>query len=310
MMNGSGLSVIICTYNPRRDYLERTLAGLRAQTQPGDTWELILVDNNSSPPLAAWVDLSGFGRARIVGESEQGFTPALVRGLAEAAGDICVLVHDDNVLAPDYLEQVARLGREWPRLGAWGGHYEPEYEEVPAPEWAPFLAYLAIHAVAADRWSNGRYDYGATPCGAGMAVRTPILRRFAALAAGDERRRSLGRHTDRLTSCEDFDIAFTAIDEGFGTGVFTCLRIRHLIPRRRVQPDYLRRLAEGHGYSSVLLHSFREPVAPRGQGWFARFRRWRYLRSLAPMERELQRAVDRGEARAFAALARTAGARA
>jgi glycosyltransferase involved in cell wall biosynthesis len=297
------LSVIICTFNPRRAYLERTLAALRMQTLDANVWELLVVDNNSSPALASWLDLKSFTAARAVVETAQGFTPALLRGLKEVSGDVCVLVHDDNLLAPDYLAHVARIAREWPRLGAWGGGYEPEFEEAPDPRLAPFTAYLAINPVAHDRWSNQLYDYEATPCGAGMAVRTNVLRRWGELVSSDERRRSLGRHTDKLTSCEDFDIAFTAIDLGYGTGVFACLTVTHLIPRGRVQPDYLRRLVEGHGYSSVFLHSFRGTPRPLPRGPLAAFRRWRRLRALPPVEREVQLALERGEARALAELA-------
>ena len=297
------LSVIICTFNPRRAYLERTLAALRGQSLAAADWELIVVDNNSAPPLASWLNLRDLPTARLVTETAQGFTPALVRGVREVTGELCVLVHDDNLLAPDYLAHVARLAREWPQLGAWGGGYIPEYEEAPAPALAPFIAYLAVNPIARDRWSNALYDYPATPCGAGMAVRTDVLRAWIELTANDARRRSLGRHTDKLTSCEDFDIAFTAIDRGLGTGVFSCLKVTHLIPAARVQPDYLRRLVEGHGYSSVLLHSFRGPVQPPASSLIARVRRWRYLRTLAPVERDVQAALARGGARAFAALA-------
>lgn len=297
------LSVIICTFNPRVDYLERALAALRAQTVPAHRWELIVVDNNSVPPVASWLDLSPFRSARVIVETAQGFTPALIRGTREATGDLCVLVHDDNMLTPDYLTQVARIAREWPRLGAWGGGYEPEYEQQPSPQLAPFIHYLAVNPIERERWSNALYDYAATPCGAGMAVRTDILRHWVDLTLRDERRRSLGRHTDKLTSCEDFDIAFTAIDLGYGTGVFSCLKIRHFIPAGRVQLDYLRRLVEGHGYSSVLLHSFRGPVRASARGPLARFRRWRYLRTLPPVERDVQHALHRGEARAHALLA-------
>jgi len=69
------VSVILCTYNPRRDYLERTLGALRGQTLGRGSWELIIVDNNSSPSLASWLDLSGLP-ARALVEPEQGFTPA------------------------------------------------------------------------------------------------------------------------------------------------------------------------------------------------------------------------------------------
>jgi glycosyltransferase involved in cell wall biosynthesis len=296
------LSVIICTFNPRRAYLERTLAALRAQTLPASEWELIIVDNNSSPSLASWLDLRGLPEPRIVTEAAQGFTPALIRGTRDATGDLFVLVHDDNILAPDYLTTARGIARDWPRLGAWGGGYEPEYEEPPDPRLAPFIEYLAVNPITADRWSNRLYDYGATPCGAGMIVRSDVLRHYVEVVVNDARRRSLGRHTDKLTSCEDFDIAFTAIDLGYGTGVFRCLKIKHLIPKGRVQPEYLRRLAEGHGYSSVLLHSFRGTATRPGVGLLAAFRRWRHLRRMSESEREVQRALARGEARAFALL--------
>lgn len=297
------LTVILCTHNPRRSYLERTMAALRGQTLPAAEWKLVIVDNNSSPPLAPWLSLDGFPSAAVVAETKQGFTPALLRGLREVQGDLCVLVHDDNLLAPDYLAQVLRLATEWPRLGAWGGGYEPEYEQEPDPLLTPFLAYLAVNPVQRDCWSNALYDYRATPAGAGMAVRTDVLRHYAEFVSTDARRGSLGRHTDKLTSCEDFDIAFTAIDLGYGTGVFTSLKVRHLIPQERVQPEYLRRLVEGHAYSSVFLHSFRGAVTPPARGPIARLRRWRRLRRLSPIERELQEALARGEARAHAALA-------
>jgi hypothetical protein len=235
-------------------------------------------------------------------EAEPGFTTALLAGVAAASAGLCVLLHDDNVLDPDYLGHAARLAGEWPMLGAWGGHYRAEYEEPPAPGLAPFLRYLAVNAVEDDRWSNALYDYRAAPCGAGMVVRTAVLRRYAELVRTDPQRRSLGRHSQRITSCEDFDIAFTAIDLGLGMGVFTCLKVLHLIPRQRVQRDYLLRLVEGHSYSMVLLHSFRGPVPLPPRGLIARVRAWRYRRSLGPVGRAIHDATVRGQRRAYTVL--------
>lgn len=82
------LSVITPTYNPRTDYLRRVFAGLSAQTLDKADWEYILVDNNSSPPLAGQVDLSWHPNARVVVESKQGLTPARLRVFAEAKGVI------------------------------------------------------------------------------------------------------------------------------------------------------------------------------------------------------------------------------
>jgi glycosyltransferase involved in cell wall biosynthesis len=51
------LSVIVCTHNPRQDYLARALAALRDQTLPTNEWELLVVDNASDIHLARTIDL-------------------------------------------------------------------------------------------------------------------------------------------------------------------------------------------------------------------------------------------------------------
>ena len=45
------VSVVIPTHNPRMDYLARVIEGLRGQTLEQSAWELVVVDNNSQPPL-------------------------------------------------------------------------------------------------------------------------------------------------------------------------------------------------------------------------------------------------------------------
>ena len=52
------ISVIICSLNPRSDYLRRVLDSLQGQTLPASKWELLLVDNGSDYPLADSWDLS------------------------------------------------------------------------------------------------------------------------------------------------------------------------------------------------------------------------------------------------------------
>lgn len=299
------ISVIVCTHNPRESYLLRTLGGLRNQSLPSSEWQLIVIDNASRKPVGAGLDLQGLPGPRIVREDTLGLTPARLRGIAESTAPILVFVDDDNILAPDYLATALRLSQEQPLLGAWGcGDYTPEWEETPSSELAPFLTYLAVHRAPRDRWSNQLYDYAATPAGAGLCVRRAVALRYAELVRSDPRRQALDRTGGLLTGCGDFDLALTAIDIGFGTGVFIALRMVHLMPKGRVHPDYLRRLAEGHGYSSVFLHAFRGGPRPLALGPLARLRRWRYLRTLTPVQRDLQAALHRGETAAHAALTR------
>src|SRR5215217_6870119 len=97
------VSVIICTHNPRADYLKRTLDSLRAQTLSNDQWELLLIDNASTMPLASSWDISWHPHALHIKEDELGLTSARRRGMREASADLLVFVDDDNVLDISYL---------------------------------------------------------------------------------------------------------------------------------------------------------------------------------------------------------------
>src|SRR5690348_13801358 len=92
-------SVIICTHNPRADYLGRTLESLKKQTIATNEWELLLVDNHSDQRLADTWDLSWHTDATHIREDELGLIAARVRGIREARGDLLTFVDDDNVLA-------------------------------------------------------------------------------------------------------------------------------------------------------------------------------------------------------------------
>src|SRR5581483_5805479 len=230
------LSVIICTHNPREIYLGRTLASLRGQTLPFSDWELIVIDNASTEPVATRTDLTWHPSGRFVAEAEIGLTAARLRGIAEARAELLVFVDDDNALAPDYLERALDLSAAWPMLGVWGcGDYTPEWEMAPPPDFAEYLRYLAVHRAAGDRWSNRPFDYDAMPAGAGLCVRASVGRRYAGNVRGDPRRKRLGRTGGNLAGCEDFDLALTSIELGLGTGVFTILKMIHFMPRQRIE---------------------------------------------------------------------------
>jgi len=60
------ISVVICSHNPRVDYLARMLGALQAQTLPSSDWELLFVDNASSSRLEDICDLSWHPNARYI----------------------------------------------------------------------------------------------------------------------------------------------------------------------------------------------------------------------------------------------------
>lgn len=246
------LSVILCTRDPHPGRLARTLAGLAKQTLQHSDWELLLIDNGSCPAL--WpASLPSPGpqlpNLRILSEPTPGLTPARLRGMAAAEGEVLVFVDDDNVLAPDYLACALAAFRASPRLAAAGGPVRPEFE-APPPTWASeFFGLLALH------------DHGATPLlatggpsaawpafspvGAGLCLRNSAGQTYTAAVQSDPHRAALDRRAGALTSGGDNDIVFTALRAGGDVAYLPALTLTHLIPASRLEASYLARLNRG-----------------------------------------------------------------
>ena len=144
------ISVIVCAHNPRRDYFRRVLEALRAQSMPTTEWELLLVDNASTEPLASWADVSWHEQGRHIREPNLGLSWARICGIGLAKGGLLVFVDDDNVLGSDYLAHARSIASEHPELGAWGGNVELEFEQLPE-EWTKrYWSLLAARVVSAD----------------------------------------------------------------------------------------------------------------------------------------------------------------
>jgi hypothetical protein len=242
--------------------LLRVLNALQGQSLQRLDWELILVDNASDRVLAGSFDLSWHSAGRHVREEELGLTPARLRGIAEAKGEILVFVDDDNVLALNYLQEVLEISRKWPILGAWGGTIIGEYEVDPEPCMRSLLPYLAIRQISKPIWSNNPADWRSQPCGAGMCIRAEVAKNYVKQIASEPRRRRLDRVGQILSSCGDTDLILTSCDLGLGFGNFPQLLLTHLIPASRIKPAYLIGLMQGISVSVLVLNFLRGGELP------------------------------------------------
>lgn len=308
------LSVVICTRNPRESYLTRVLQALQNQSLSKDQWELLVVDNASDEPLATRFALDWHPAARHVREMEPGLTPARLRGINEAAGDILIFVDDDNVLEPTYLQTAERISHTHPFLGAWGGEIVGEFEVQPPANLVRYLGLLALREVREIRWSNTPEDWNSQPFGAGLCVRRAVARTYADECGRSRLRRELDRRGSDTLSGGDMDMVLTARVLDLGWGVFPSLSVTHLIPRSRLEFSYLLKLTEGIAASGVLLdllHSGKQPPnsavtraviqytrALRRGGWMAaRFEMARFAgyKRATRLYAEVASSRDRGE---------------
>jgi glycosyltransferase involved in cell wall biosynthesis len=298
------ISVIVCTHNPRAEYLSRALGALERQSLTHSEWQLVVIDNASDDRLDGKLDLRWHPDARIVRENDLGLTPARLRGIRESKGEVLVFVDDDNVLADDYIERVASVASSYPFLGAWSGTVKGEFEIDP-PEWTRrYWGNLVIRDVPRDAWSNIYWHDETTPLGAGLCVRRSVANEYVRLHDEGLRTFRMDRAGQSLVSGGDNDLAACAIDIGLACGVIASLNLTHLIPRERLTEEYLLRLAEGVAYSSIILHSFRaatkngaNPRGPRNRVADI-VRRAR----MSPRDRRFHSAVLRGQRRAHLEL--------
>jgi glycosyltransferase involved in cell wall biosynthesis len=252
--NMQRISVIICSLNPRQDYFDRVLDGLRQQTLPTKDWELLIIDNGSDRPLADSWDVSWHPHHAHIREAEPGLTPARLRGIKETSGDLLVFVDDDNVLAPDYLARAVELSGAYPNLSVFGaGTLEPEFEVEPQPQVRPVCWMLGLRTAARALWTNNPRDGVCIPWGAGLCVARRTAAAYVQLLERTHIAHLLDRRGTRLFCGGDDLFSWVSARAGWGFGIFPSLRITHLVRANRVGQEYLLRLIHDHAYSHGIL---------------------------------------------------------
>jgi glycosyltransferase involved in cell wall biosynthesis len=262
------LTVGVCTYNPNDSALARALDAIVEQIVTEPSTELIVVDNNSDPPLHDR-GLLALYPLKLLREPTPGLTAAREKVIEHAEGDVIVFVDDDNILGASYLRTVCRAFEDDQRLGLLGGAVIPEFE-FPAPSWlVHFEGYIAIRryppdlrvTVSEPGWS----EY--FPIGAGMSVRRDLAEAYIADCRATSHIQ--GRRGSALSSGEDLDLGMFILNRGYTLVVDGSLRLTHLIGATRTEGSYIERLAVANVRSSWELE---QKWAPRlGQPVFAMF---------------------------------------
>jgi glycosyltransferase involved in cell wall biosynthesis len=283
------ISVIIPTYNPNLQRLQQTLNGLKAQSLPYSSWELIIIDNNSSSHFADNVDVSWQVASQIVREPRQGLTYARLKGFLSAKGDIIVMVDDDNILQQDYLQQVSTIFEANLKLGAAGGKSLPLFE-TDQPEWLKeFYGSLALRdpgdKVVISKWENKYPEFA--PIGAGMAIRKEALKSYINKTTTQTTAIS-DRTGSSLTSGGDNDIVIEISKSGWLLGYFPQLSLQHIIPADRTKSSYLARLVNNTNKSWIqLLESHGINPWKKIPAWTTSLRKAKALITYKPWRSEL-----------------------
>lgn len=117
-------TVIIPTHN-RLEKLANTIACLKQQTLAATDYEIIVVDDGSSPPVVLPNEAEG-PRSEVVRLEGLERSAARNAGAVAAHGGLLVFVDDDMIAGPDFLAAHLQAHREWPGAIAVGAIRLPD----------------------------------------------------------------------------------------------------------------------------------------------------------------------------------------
>jgi glycosyltransferase involved in cell wall biosynthesis len=245
------VSVIMCTYN-RCDLLAVAIRSVLAQQhEMTPTFEMFVVDNNSTDRTRETVEAFAAADARLtyIFEPRQGVSFARNAAARRARAPLIAFTDDDVRVRPDWLAAIARAFAERPSVDVVGGPVLPSWPTA-APAW-----------LTRDHWAPlALVDYGDVPfaitperpmclVGANMAFRRAALDLAGDFAADFQRVK------DGIGSLEDHELLLRVLRLGRRAVYDPQIVVHAEVQRNRLDPDYHRRWHAGHGHFHALLRS-------------------------------------------------------
>lgn len=251
-------TVAIRVYNAG-DRLPALLDRLQTQEQvTGVTWEVLVVDNNSSDDTASIVKTyQEQWRAdcplRYVFEPKQGAAIARRRAMLEARGTWVGFLDDDNLPDARWVATAYAFGQAHPQAGAMGGQIHGLFEVPPPPNFGKIACFIAVierqPAFCYNAKDNGRKNHKVLPPGAGI-----VIRKQAWLDSVPQRSIIQGPTGGSIASKGE-DIELLMYLRQAGWEIWNCpeMHIYHQIPQWRMERTYLIKLVRGVGLAKYSL---------------------------------------------------------
>jgi glucosyl-dolichyl phosphate glucuronosyltransferase len=242
-MSNPRITVAVITYN-RSKYLRETLAGLVHQDYPTAQWELLVIDNNSSDNTASVVAsfITASPSPKRILEIRQGLDHGRNRAVAEARGEIIVLVDDDIIMKPDWLTHlVAPFSSEKAHsIGVVGGEVVPVFPDG-IPKWLE-----GAHRPLGFRRDTGPLGPDQAPMGANFAFPRWVFTRFGSFKT------ELDRQGASLFGGGDSDMIRRVRAVGLEAWFVPGAKVLHQIPAGRLTLGYALRHAFDSARSRVV----------------------------------------------------------
>jgi len=268
------VSVIICTYN-RCESLAKTLEGLARMSVPSDlTWELLVIDNNSSDRTSETVrSFTSCGTAlplKYFFEPIPGLSYARNHGIQESHGAIIAFIDDDVVVSREWLTEVRNAFQQYDPICVGGRVLL--HENNPLPSWWDKRYEVPV----------GKFDRGTSVIvysegdgrligiGANMMFKRIAFEKYGLF------RTDMGKKPDHINTGEETDMVQRLRKRKELIIYYPNALLYHCPSAERFSKNYLRQHYYGFG-SWSFLRELEGPQPPRILG----IPRWRYRLVLA-----------------------------
>lgn len=239
------LSLVIATYN-RAEQLMVTLGSVAVQNAEAESWECIVVDNNSSDNtrerVEAFKSEHNSLNIRYIFEQNQGLSYARNAGIMASRGDIVAFIDDDERIVADFVSAYIDLFDQHPDAMAAGGEIIAEYP-TGRPRW---MSRYTERPIANPMSFGDRvklFPSSRIPGGGNMAMRRRVFDSIGMFNT------SLGRTGKRLLGGEESDLFERIVKHEYRVYYAPRAVMYHIIPKEKLSRDYFVRLATNTGIS-------------------------------------------------------------
>ena len=239
------LSLVIATYN-RAEQLMVTLGSVAMQNAEAESWECIVVDNNSSDNtrerVEAFKSKHNSLNIRYIFEQNQGLSYARNAGIVASRGDIVAFIDDDERIVSDFVSAYIDLFDQHPDATAAGGEIIAEYP-TGRPRW---MSRYTERPIANPMSFGDRvklFPSSRIPGGGNMAMRRRVFDSIGMFNT------SLGRTGKRLLGGEESDLFERIVKHEYRVYYAPRAVMYHIIPEEKLSRDYFVRLATNTGIS-------------------------------------------------------------
>lgn len=252
------LTLLVCTFNRSQDLTELLRSAVAQQTDGSFTYEVLVVDNNSTDNTRGVVEFfiqAGHQNIRYLFEGKQGKSNALNSGLVAARGWAYAITDDDFILPPDWVKQIIHGFRAHSDVSFVSGKVLPRWYADP-PLW-----------VGPDHWSPlALADYGDETFYVDEHRQVCLLAcafRSADVQAVGGYRPDLSVTENSIGGVEDLDILQRLWKSGRRGVYLPTIWFLHKVPKTRLVKSYHRRWHAGHGrfYAALADDEFERSAA-------------------------------------------------